>query len=82
MHEGRRAGRKPVDIAGDIDIEWGLLCTGDGDAGELSDLCGLQCLQGCDSHPGGFKKLLCSDIMKDFVCEAASILSLHTTVER
>ena len=75
-------GRTPFDIAGDIHFEWGLLCTGDGDARELSEMYVFQCWQGCDAHPGGSKKLLCSDIVKELKCGAASILSSNTTVER
>ena len=47
-----------------------------------ASLCALQRWQGCDCHPGGFEKLLCSDIVKEFKCEAASILSSNMTVER
>ena len=85
MHEGRRAGRKPFDIAGDIGIEWGLLCTGNGDAEELSEMYVFQCRQACDCHPGGFEKLIWPGIVKEFNFEAritvASLTSRKPTRE-
>ena len=63
LHEGRRAGASFY-IAGDLNIEFGLLCTGDDDVGDPSEVHGAQCWQGCDADPGGFKKMMWYDIMK------------------
>ena len=61
LHEGRQAGARRFYIAGDLNIELGLLCTGDDDVGELSELYGPQCWQRCDVDLGGFKKFMWND---------------------
>ena len=55
LHEGRQAVAKRFYIAGDLDIELGLLCTVDYDVEELSDMYGPQCWQDCDADPRNFK---------------------------
>ena len=56
--EGRRAGAKTFYIAGDLNVELGLLCTGDDDVEELTELYGPFCWQGCENDQGGVKKLV------------------------
>ena len=57
LWEGRRAGAKTFYIAGDLNVELGLLCTSDDDVEELTELHGPFCWQGCENDQGGVKKL-------------------------
>ena len=70
--EGCRSGAKSFYIAGDLNIELGLPCTDGDDEGELSEICGPQCWQGCDADPGGFWKLMWHDMMNECICKTAS----------
>ena len=51
-------------VASDLNIEWGLPCTGDDDDEELCGMYGPRCWQGCEADPGGFQILMWYDIMK------------------
>ena len=66
LQEGRRAGAKFFFLKkkGDLNIELGLLCTGDEDAEDLREMYGCQCWLSCERDPGGFKKMMWYDIMK------------------
>ena len=54
LWEGRQAGAKTFYIAGDLNVELGLLCTGDDDVQELNELYGPLCWQECENDQGGF----------------------------
>ena len=69
LREGRRAGAKDFHINSDINVELGLLCTGDDDNDELNEMFGPLCCQGRDNDQGGFKKLMWYGIVKEFNCK-------------
>ena len=75
LWEGCRAGAKTFHIAGDLNVELGLLCTSDDEVEELNETNGPLYWQGCENDQGGFKKLMCYEIMKEFNCKATSIWS-------
>ena len=50
-------GAKRFYIAGDSNIELGLLCTGDDEDEELYDMYGPQCWQGGDTYLRGFSEI-------------------------
>ena len=66
LGEGRRAGAKEFFITGDLNVEMGILCTGEDDIGELDEIYGPVCWQGCENDHGGFKKLMWHGMMKEF----------------
>ena len=56
LREGRREGAKSFYIAGDLNVELGLLCTGDDDVDEINEMYGPLCWQNYDNDAGGHKK--------------------------
>ena len=56
LQEGRRTGAEDFNITRDLNIELGLLCTGDADVEELREMYGPQCWLSCEVDPGGFQK--------------------------
>ena len=73
LRDGRRRGAKRFYIAGDFNIELGLLCPGNE---EDEELCGMygphQRWQGYGTDPGGFKRMMWYNIMKEYHCKAMS----------
>ena len=55
VQEGRQPGARRIYIAGDLTIELGLLCTGNDDVGELSEMYGPLCWQFCDAEYDNMK---------------------------
>ena len=47
------------------------------DIEELTEMYGLLCWQGYDMDPGGFKKLMWFEMMKEFNCKASSTWSVY-----
>ena len=76
QREGREGGAKNFYIAGDINVELGLMCTNENEEEELTKLYGPQCWQGYDKDPGGFKKIMWYGIMKEFDCKVSSAWSV------
>ena len=75
LRDGRRAGARHFHIAGDLDKELGLLCTGDEDDQEFREVCGPQRWLGGEADPGGFGKLTWCNIMMEFNCQPVSTWS-------
>ena len=48
LREGRRCGAKDFYIAGDLNVELGIMCTDEKDIEVLNGMYGLLCLQGYD----------------------------------
>ena len=66
-------------IAGDINVEFSLMCTDENEEEELTKLYGPLRWQGYDKDPGGFflgEKKRWYGIMKEFDCEVSSRWSL------
>ena len=59
-------------IAGDFNIELGLLCADDDEDEEIYDMYGPKCWPGCDTDPGGLQKLMWYQIMEEFDRKAVS----------
>ena len=74
IREGRRSGATRFYIAGDF-IELGLLCTGNEEDEDLSDMYGPQCWQVFRADPGGIKKMMWYSNMKEFDIRAISTWS-------
>ena len=51
-------GAKDFKITGDLIVELGLLWTDEDDIGELNEMYGPLCWQGCENDHGAFKKLM------------------------
>ena len=77
LREGRREGAKSFYIAGDLNVELGLLCTDDDDADEINEMYGPLCWQYYDNDAGGHKKMSWYEIMKEFNCRVSSTWPLH-----
>ena len=77
LREGRRGGAKDFYITGDLNVELGMMCTDENDIEELTKMYGSMCWQGYDKDPGGFKKLMWYEIMKEFNCKASSTWSVY-----
>ena len=75
LWEGRRSGARSFYVAGDLNVELGLLCTDDDDAKKISEMYGSLCWQSYDTDPGGYKKMSWYEIMKEFSCRASSTWS-------
>ena len=56
LQEGRRGGTRDFCIAGDINVELGLMCTDEKDIEELTKMYGPLCWQVYDKDPGGFQE--------------------------
>ena len=56
LREGRKGGARNYYIAGDINVEFGLMCTDENDEEDLTKLYVPLCWQGNDKDPDGFKK--------------------------
>ena len=56
LREGRKGGAKNFYIAGDINVELGLMCTDENGEEELTKLYGPLCWQLYDKDFGGFLK--------------------------
>ena len=81
LREGRKGGGKNFYIAGDINVDLGLMCTDENEEEELTKLCGPFCWQGYyDKDPGGSQKIWWYGIMKEFDCEVPSTWSACGTV--
>ena len=64
LKNGGQHETKQFFVAGDLNIQLGLLCTGDGEDDELLDMYGPPCWQNYDADPGGFKKLMWCELMR------------------
>ena len=53
-----------------------MMCTDEKDILELEEMCGALLWQGHDKDPGGFKKTMWYDIMKEFICKVTSTWSV------
>ena len=53
LREGRRGGAKDFYITGDLNVEWGFMCTDAKDIEELDEMYGPLCRQGYVKDPGG-----------------------------
>ena len=53
LREGRKGGARNFYIAGDINVEFGLMCTNENEEEELTKLYGPLCWKGYDKDPGG-----------------------------
>ena len=73
LREGRRGGAKDFYMTGDLTLELGMMCT---DEKDIEELYGPLCWQGYDKDPGGFKKLMWYEIVKEFNCKAFSTWSV------
>ena len=73
LRDGRRCGAKRFYIAGDFNIELGLLCAGNEEDEELCGMYGPLCWQGYGTDTGGFKKMLWYNIIKEYHCKAISM---------
>ena len=76
LRERRRGGAKDFCTTGDLNVELGLMCTDENDIEELMEMYGPLCWQGYDKDPGGFKKMMWYEIMKEFNCKASSTWSV------
>ena len=65
LREGRRGGAKDIYITGDLHVDLGLMCTDENDIEESTGIFGPLCWQGYVKDPGGFKKLMWYEIMKE-----------------
>ena len=74
--EGRKVGAMNFYIAGDINVELGLMCTNENEEDELTKLYGPLCWQGYDKGTGGFKKIMWCGIMKESDCKVSSSWSV------
>ena len=72
LREGRRGGAKKFYITGDLNVELGMICTGENDIEELNEIYGPLCWQRYDRDPGGYKKIMWYSIMKEFDCKVSS----------
>ena len=72
LRDERRCGAKRFYIAGDFNIELGLLCTGIEEDEEFCGMYGPHCWQGYGTDTSGFKKMLWYNIMKEYHCKAIS----------
>ena len=75
LQDGRSNGALCFCIAGDFNIELGVLCTGNVEDEELGGMYGPQCWQGYGADPGGFKKMMWYSVMKEFDCRPISTWS-------
>ena len=71
LWEGRRAGAKKF-YSAYLNVELGLLSTGDDDVEDVNEMCGPLCWQGCENDQGDFKKLMWYEVKKEFNCKATS----------
>ena len=62
-------------IAGDLNVELGLLCTDDDEVEELNEMYGPLRWQACDNDQGGIEKLMWYEIMNEFICKVTSTRS-------
>ena len=72
LREGRKGGARNFYIAGDINVELGLICTEENGEEELTNLCGPLCWHGYDKDPGDLKEIWWYGIMKEFDCKVSS----------
>ena len=72
LRDGRRCGAKRFYIAGDFNIELGLLCAGTEEDEEFCGMYGPHCWQVYGTDTGGLKDMLWYNIMKEFHCKAIS----------
>ena len=72
LRDERRCGAKRFYIAGDFNIELGLLCTGIEEDEELCGMYGPHCWQVYGTDTVGLKKMLSYNIMKEYHCKAIS----------
>ena len=75
LRDGRQGGAKDH-ITGDLNVELVMMCTDENDIEELTVKNGLLCWQEYDKDPGGFKKLMWYEIMREFNCKASSSWSV------
>ena len=77
LREGCRGGATDFYITCDLNVELGMMCTDENDIEELTGMCGTLCWQGNDKDPGGVKKVMWYEIMKEFNCQASSTWSVY-----
>ena len=75
LWEGRRGGARELYIAGDLNVDLGMMCTDEKDIEELHEMHETLCWQGYETDHGGFKKLMWYGIIKEFNCKATSTWS-------
>ena len=70
VHEGRREGLRRFCISGELQVELGLMCTEEDE--ELRAMCRPQCWHGIDADPGGLKKTMWFEVLKEFKLHGCS----------
>ena len=59
-------------MAGDLNIELGLLCACDEESDKLGDSYGPHCWQRFEADRGGLEKMMWWDVMMEFDCKVTS----------
>ena len=75
--KGVKKDAKTFSIAGDLNVELGLMCTDESDIEEFNEIFDPLCWQGYTHDPGGHKKFMWYSIMKEFRCKVSSAWSSH-----
>ena len=75
LREGRRGGAKKFFIAGDLNVELGMMCTDESDNEKLNEMYGPLCWHEFKHDPGHYKLIMWYSIMKEFNCKVSSTWS-------